>query len=114
MIFKLDGYNDLGKCAYATLLDEFDTEKNKILLRGNEVKISKVEDLFPYLWNIAGCEVRHENLTTAFFFEPGYWWTRYYGNSKSEAMQKLIKRMEKDVAKQQAHLVEINENSSTK
>ena len=54
MKVSLKGYSDLGKCAYATLLDEFDSEKDEIRLNGKTVEIKTIDDLFPFLWNIPG------------------------------------------------------------
>lgn len=114
MIFKLDGFYDLGKCAYATLKETFNTETDKIFLRDKEVHVEKIEDLFPYLWNIAGCEIKNDNETRATFFEPGYWWNRYYKDSNSEVIQRMLDTMNKEVLEQQQKLVELNANSSTK
>lgn len=114
MIFKFDCYRDLGKCAYATLMETFDTEKNKIFLRDKEVKINTLEDLFPYLWNIPGCEVRDKNSSRSVFYDQGYWWNRYYGDSKSESIQRMIKRLDAEVVEQQQQLIKLNENSSVK
>lgn len=41
MIIKLDGYNDLGKCSFGTLLDDFDAELHDIYLDGKYIEIKK-------------------------------------------------------------------------
>lgn len=100
MKFSLKGYNDLGKCAYATLMDEFDTEKDEILLMGKKVEIKTIEDLFPYLWNIPGVEY-HDNtkcISVASFCSPGTWWDHCYGESiKNHGIE--LKKLEKRLAK---------------
>ena len=49
MKISLNGFSDLGKCSFGTLLDDYDTDDNLIYLDHKEVKIEKVEDLFPFL-----------------------------------------------------------------
>ena len=61
MKVSLKGYSDLGKCAYATLMDEFDSEKDEIRLDGKKVEINTIDDLFQFLWNIPGI-ASHDNV----------------------------------------------------
>ena len=91
MKIKLSSFRDLGKCSYATLMDEFDTEKNHIYLLDNsesyakqfleqlEVKITSVEDLFPYLWAIPCVHVSDkESGSKSWFSYTGTWWDKLY------------------------------------
>lgn len=52
MVFDLRSFNDLGKCSFGTMLSYFDTEKDEIYLNDDKIEITKIEDLFPYLWAI--------------------------------------------------------------
>ena len=40
MVFTLNCFNDLGRCAYGTLKESIDTEKDIIYLKGNKVEIN--------------------------------------------------------------------------
>lgn len=98
MKFSLKGYSDLGKCAYATLMDEFDTDKNEILVMGKKVEIKSLEDLFQYIWNIPGveCYDNAKHTSVASFGSPGTWWDSRYGESIKEHeadLKKLEKRL---------------------
>lgn len=80
MKFDLRKYNDCGKCAMATLLDEFDTEVHAIYV-GNaldgtakKIEINKLEDLFPYLWNIPYIA----SGKNYYFSGEGTWWSNEY------------------------------------
>ena len=100
MKVSLKGYSDLGKCAYATLMDEFDSEKNIILVKGKQVEIKSLEDLFQFLWNIPGVEFRdnEHHTSNSSFCGPGTWWERRYGESIKEhevELEKLEKRLAK-------------------
>lgn len=100
MKFSLKKYSDLGKCAYATLMDEFDTEKNVIMLKGKKVEIKSLDDLFPFLWNIPGTAI-HDNVkhtSVSEFSSKGTWWENRYTTSIEEC-QTDIKKMEKRFAK---------------
>lgn len=83
MKFNLKSYDDLGKCAYGTLLEEYDTEKNVILLRGKEVPIGSLDDLFPFLWNNPGVSYHDwaSGKTVSEFYSTGTWWHRKYDSS---------------------------------
>ena len=81
MKVSLKGYSDLGKCAYATLMDEFDSEKDEIRLDGKKVEIKTIDDLFPFLWNIPGI-ASHDNVkhtSVSDFYSTGTWWEHRYG-----------------------------------
>ena len=100
MKFSLKSYTDCGKCSYATLMDEFDTEKDEIRLGGKKVEINTLEDLFPFLWNIPGVRVRDNvsNKSVADFGSTGTWWEHRYGESIEDS-EKEIKKLEKRLAK---------------
>ncbi len=85
MVFDLSEFRDLGKCSMGTLLDKFDTEKDKIYVmcaydsefggKYIEVKIKNIDDLFIFLWGLPGMAARDENGHSWFFgpiTEP--WW----------------------------------------
>ena len=100
MKVSLKGYSDLGKCAYATLMDEFDSEKDEIRLDGKKVEIETIDDLFPFLWNIPGI-ASHDNVkhtSVSDFYSTGTWWEHRYGkgieNGKQE-ISKLEKRLKR-------------------
>lgn len=100
MKFSLKSYTDCGKCSYATLMDEFDTEKDEIRLRGKKVEINTLEDLFPFLWNNPGVQA-HDNVShksVADFGSTGTWWDHRYIESIEDS-EKEIKKLEKRLAK---------------
>jgi len=112
MIIKLDGYSDLGKCSFGTLLDDFDTELHDIYLNGKYVKIEKVEDLFPFLWQHSGISVHNGDKEVSHFSEEGTWWRQLYEggikNSDKKVQYYLRKlRKEKDIKKQEKIIAEI-------
>ena len=88
MKFTLKAYNDLGRCSYGTLMDEFDTEKDEIFDNDKKVKVRTVEDLFPYLWQSAGIAVHVDGKSRAYFHGPDTHWHRDFDES--------VKRHEKD------------------
>ena len=93
MKVSLKSYSDLGKCSYATLMDEFDSEKDEIRLDGKKVDINTIEDLFPFLWNIPGI-ASHDNVkhtSVADFYSTGTWWEHRYGECIDNGKQKLSK-----------------------
>ena len=100
MKFSLKSYNDLGKCAYATLMDEFDSEKDEIRLDGKKVEINTIDDLFQFLWNIPGI-ASHDNVkhtSVSEFYSTGTWWEHRYGESIKENEAEL-KKLEKRLGK---------------
>ena len=112
MVIKLDGYSDLGKCSYGTLLNDFDTELHDIYLNGQYVKIEKVEDLFPFLWQHSGVSVHNGDKEISHFSEKGTWWRQLYegGIKRSDKrvhyyLSKL--RKEKDIRKQEPIVAKI-------
>lgn len=100
MKVSLKGYSDLGKCAYATLMDEFDSEKDEIRLDGKKVEINTIDDSFQFLWNIPSI-ASHDNVkhtSVSDFYSTGTWWEHRYGkgieNGKQE-ISKLEKRLKR-------------------
>ena len=96
----LASFSDLGKCSYATLMDEFDSEKDIICLRGKKVEINTLDDLFQFLWNIPGV-ASHDNVnhtSMSDFYSTGTWWEHRYGESIKEHEKEIIK-LEKRIAK---------------
>jgi hypothetical protein len=100
MRFSLKSYRDCGKCAYATLMDEFDSEKDEIRLNGKKVEIKSLDDLFPFLWNIPGicCHDNVKHASVSDFYSTGTWWEHRYDESIKEhekEIDKLEKRLKK-------------------
>lgn len=95
MIIKLDGYTDCGKCSFGTLLDDFDTELHDIYLNGKYIKIKKVEDLFPFLWQHSGISVRNGDKEVSHFSEEGTWWHQLYDGSIWKYDKKILYYMKK-------------------
>ena len=91
MKVSLKGYSDLGKCAYATPMDEFDSEKYEIRLDGKKVEINTIDDLFQFLWNIPGI-ASHDNVkhtSVSDFYSTGTWWEHLYGESIENGKQEI-------------------------
>lgn len=112
MIIKLDGYSDLGKCSFGTLLDDFDTELHDIYLAGKYIEIKKVEDLFPFLWQHSGISVRNGDKEVSHFSEEGTWWRHLYEGEIKKSDKKIQYylrklRKEKDIKKQEKIIAEI-------
>lgn len=100
MKVKLSTYNDIGKCAYGTLMDEFDSEKDEIRLNGKKVEINTIDDLFQFLWNIPGI-ASHDNVkhtSVSDFDSTGTWWEWRYGKDIKWHEEK-INKLEKRIAK---------------
>jgi hypothetical protein len=91
MVFTLTNYRDLGRCSYGTLMDCFDTDLHTIIDNGERVKIEKIEDLFPYLWQSPGIACHSEGKSTAEFHGSGTHWHWDFDES--------IKKHEKDIEK---------------
>jgi flagellar motility protein MotE (MotC chaperone) len=98
MIFTLKSYNDLGRCSFGTLRDIFDTEKETIYDNDVVVKIEKIEDLFPYLWQSAGVAVHNGDTAVSHFHGAGTHWHWDFDESIVEH-EKLIKRIQKRLEK---------------
>lgn len=99
MIIKLDGYSDLGKCSFGTLLDDFDTELHDIYLNGKYIEIKKVEDLFPFLWQHAGVSTRNGDREISHFSDEGTWWHQIYGcgiKKSDKRIQYYLRKLKKE------------------
>lgn len=108
MIIDLRSYNDLGKCAYGSLMETFDTEKNAIhvykgkgsLDNTDEEKIEQIDDLKPYLWNIPFVAF-HDNVqgkSVSVFTSKGTWFERYYQeiiDRYNDNLSKIEKKLKK-------------------
>jgi hypothetical protein len=98
MKFTLKAYRDLGRCSMGTLLDEFDTEKDKVIECGKEVPIRSVEDLFPYLWQSPGIACHSDGKHVSELWCKGTHWHLDF-DDRIPAYEKEIKRLEKKVDK---------------
>src|SRR5574344_1246964 len=95
MKINLFGFSDCGKCSFGTLLDYYDTDDNLIYLDHKEVKIEKVEDLFPFLWQHAGISIKDGNITKSYFSYKGTWWHQLYDGSIWKYDKKILYYMKK-------------------
>lgn len=95
MKISLNGFSDCGKCSFGTLLDDYDTDDNLIYLNNKEVKIEKVEDLFPFLWQHAGISTKDGNITKSYFCQEGTWWHHLYDGSLWKYDKKILYYMKK-------------------
>lgn len=95
MKISLNGFSDCGKCSFGTLLDDYDTDNNLIYLDHKEVKIEKVEDLFPFLWQHAGISTKDGNITKSYFWQEGTWWHHLYDGSLWKYDKKILYYMKK-------------------
>ena len=95
MKINLFGFSDCGKCSFGTLLDYYDTDDNLIYLDHKEVKIEKVEDLFPFLWQHAGISIKDGNITKSYFSYEGTWWHQLYDGSIWKYDKKILYYMKK-------------------
>ena len=96
MKFTLKAYNDLGRCSYGTLKDEFDTERDVIMLNDYKVEVSKIEDLFPFLWQQPGASSRSKDGSYAVFHDHGTHWHQDFDESIAnydKEIQKLMKKL---------------------
>lgn len=95
MKFTLNAYNDLGRCSYGTLKEEFDTERDVIMLNDYKIEVSKIEDLFPFLWQQPGSSSRSKDGTYAVFHDHGTHWHQDFDESienYDKEIQKLIEK----------------------
>lgn len=95
MKINLFGFSDCGKCSFGTLLDDYDTDDNLIYLNNKEIKIEKVEDLFPFLWQHAGISTKDGNITKSYFWQEGTWWHHLYDDSLWKYDKKILYYMKK-------------------
>ena len=114
MKFTLKHYRDLGRCSLGTLMDEFDTKRDQIKLKGESVCVESIEDLFPYLWQAPGISFhdRESKQSISEFTSKGTHWHRDYDKSIEEAekhakeLEKRIKRLEKSPDPRSASKIE--------
>ena len=95
MKISLNDFSDCGKCSFGTLLNDYDTDDNLIYLDHKEVKIEKVEDLFPFLWQSAGISTKDGNITKSYFWQEGTWWHHSYDGSLWKYDKKILYYMKK-------------------
>ena len=87
-VITLKNYNDLGRCSYGTLKDKFDSEKDKIYFKGKLVKINKVDDLFPFLWQQPGVSGHCDGESTANFNSEGTHWHQDFDDAIIESVNR--------------------------
>lgn len=89
MILNLKSYSDLGKCSLGSLLEVWNTETNHIKVNSKEIVITKIEDLFPYLWRSSGASIGTSEGRDYFFYDEkeSYWWERY----ERERIERIVK-----------------------
>ena len=98
MKFTLKAYRDLGRCSFGTLRESFDTDTEVIFLDGKEITISKIEDLFPFLWQHPGCYSGADGKTVSHFWSTGTHWHHDYDASiqrNNLEIEKLKKKADK-------------------
>lgn len=116
MIFKLDGYHDCGKCAMGTLLEEFNTDTDKVFLNGKQVEITCIEDLFPFLWNIGGMSASHDSSREDYFYDTGTWWHSIYDGciiryqNENKKLEKKLKNPKSEKLKLK-YQIQIHDNN---
>ena len=98
MIITLKAFRDLGRCSYGTLRETFDTERDVIYDNDKKVEITKVEDLFPYLWQAAGISGHTPDGTFAHFHGGDTHWHRDFDPSVKRCDGE-IKKLKKKIAK---------------
>lgn len=112
MKFNLKRFRDLGKCSYATLKEEFDTEKDVIYLEEKPVQINNIEDLFPFLWRCPGIAFRERDSGKSaahFWGKNDAWYKDYFGAfHDKEKGQKMIAEHEAERAEIEQKLREDN------
>ena len=107
MIITLKAFRDLGRCSYGTLKETFDTERDVIYCNDEKVEVTRVEDLFPFLWQAPGVLGHTPEGAFARFHGTGAHWNWDYNPSivrckyderkleKSISKEKNIKKREK-------------------
>lgn len=93
MIIDLKSYDDLGKCTWLTLSENFDTSRDHIYLAvfnydakltKCEIPIETLDDLKPFLWAnpfVSFCNIDENNQVEHHYIfaelHPEPWWKRY-------------------------------------
>ena len=109
MKFTLKAYNDLGRCSYGTLREEFDTEKDTIMLNDYKIEVNKIEDLFPFLWQHEGVGCHSEGKSLAVFHDHGTHWHQDFDESikrYDDEIKNLMKKLDRVKAKDNETLEE--------
>lgn len=106
MVFDLKLFSDLGKYSFGTILEKFDTERDTIYLNNEKIEITKIEDLFPFLWAISDCSSNN----VYHFSDTEPWWITYYGYSRKYGIIKMINRLNEMKHKIELILKEDNKN----
>ena len=99
MIFSLKSASDLGRCSYCTLKNVFDTEKDIIYDNDVKVEITKIEDLFPYLWQSPGMGGHSGDKSFAYFYGANTHWHKDFDESiidSEKNIKKLQAKLNKD------------------
>lgn len=94
MIFDLKSYRDLGHFSLGTSLKKFDTKSISIYLNDKKVRIKKVEDLFPFLWNSPGMSSRFCGEECHSYNKTGPWWDCMNTKSANYYNGEMFKQME--------------------
>lgn len=115
MKVSLKSYHDLGKCAYATLMSEFDSDKDEIRLDENKVEINNIDDLLQFLWNMPGTFYRDnvKHISVADFHSTGTWWEHRYGKlieNEKQMINKLEVRLKNAVEPRKSNILQQIEN----
>ena len=98
MIFTLKAYRDLGRCSYGTLRDTFNTDKDSIYLNDYKIEVTKIEDLFPFLWQSPGSSGRNGDTSYAVFHDHGTHWHWDFDRSierEESEIENLLKKIRK-------------------
>lgn len=106
MKFNLKRFDDLGKCSYATLKDEYDTDKDIIYLDEKPQEIKTIDDLFKFIWRCPGIAFtdRTTGKSAAHFWGPNDAWYKDYYSSSGD----LVKRLDEQRALVEQRLREDN------
>lgn len=94
MIFDLKSYRDLGHYSLGTEHEKFDTKSISIYLNYKKVRIRKVEDLFPFIWNSAGMSSRFCGKEHHSYTKTGPWWDGMNTRSANYYNGEMFKQME--------------------
>lgn len=98
MIFTLKAYKDLGQCSYGTLREAFDTEKDTIYLNDDKIEVSKIEDLFPFLWQSPGISGHSCDASYAVFHDHRTHWHHDFDES-IEREETAIENLQKKIGR---------------
>ena len=100
MIITLKAFRDLGRCSYGTLKEAFDTERDVIYCNDEKVEVTRVEDLFPFLWQAPGVSGHTPEGTFARFHRTGAHWNWDFNPSIARCKYDE-RKLEKHILKEQ-------------